>query len=201
MKPAHQPCRGTGAASRNNSCRGSRIAASLRHLRSAGAVEASARHGLSGSAEGKKQGERTEHKDEEPSLPFTLGGEQGLSQAEQLGRRYLRAELNAATIALGSSAAATACALNSSDHRQRSPTGALSKRSTTASTIASFSAVVHRRRRSGPLRTSIVGLLPVIGTTLLPTLIQEGDRLRFFRGLVQRSQETHLWPRSLPNLM
>lgn len=95
-----------------------KLLAALRHLRSAGAVEASARHGLSGSAEGKKTKQKTEHSDEEPCLPFRLGREEGLSLAEQLGRRYLRAALNSATIAPGSSAAATAYSLNSSDHRQ-----------------------------------------------------------------------------------
>src|SRR5215213_8647697 len=51
-----------------------------------------------------------------------------------------------------------------------------------SATIANFSAGVLRRRRSGPLRTSLFKLLPVIDTTLLLPLIEVGERVRSIRG-------------------
>lgn len=70
-----------------------------------------------------------------PSAPASLpllrkARRQPKSCAGEIPRRRARAE----TFTPGSSAARTACSLKSSDHRRRSPTGAPSKRSTTAST-------------------------------------------------------------------
>lgn len=57
-----------------------------------------------------------------------------LRQPNNSGADIPRRRASAETFTPGSSAAATACALNSSDHRRRSPTGAPSNRSITAST-------------------------------------------------------------------
>jgi hypothetical protein len=57
-----------------------------------------------------------------------------LRQPNNCGGEIPRRRASAETFTPGSNADATACALNSSDHRRRSPTGAPSKRSITAST-------------------------------------------------------------------
>ena len=54
-----------------------------------------------------------------------------------------------------------------------------------SATIATFSAAAQRRRRSGPCRTSLFPLFPVIDTTLLLPLSQGGGRVRSIKGLVQ----------------
>src|SRR5215211_5669448 len=51
-----------------------------------------------------------------------------------------------------------------------------------SATIASFSAGVLRRRRSGPFRTSLFRLLLVIDTTLLLPLSEGGERVRSIKG-------------------
>jgi hypothetical protein len=67
--------------------------------------------------------------------------------------------------------------------------------------MAIFSAAAHRRRRSGPERTSPFGLFPVIDTTLLLPLSEVGGCVRSIRGLVhkhpisQRKMYVHIWVR------
>jgi hypothetical protein len=57
-----------------------------------------------------------------------------LRQPNSCGGEMPRRRANAETLMPGSSAAVSAWALNSSDHRRRSPTGAPSSRSTNVST-------------------------------------------------------------------
>src|SRR5215211_5244310 len=62
-----------------------------------------------------------------------------------------------------------------------------------SATIASFSAGVLRRRRSGPFRTSLFRLLLVIDTTLLLPLSEGGERVRSIKGPLHVPMVCVLW--------